>query len=141
MSTLSQQDFGETLMFKAFLRATFVIALLLAVAKSAEAAGPAAVGNTANGPALVDAKGITLYTFDKDVTDKSTCNGKCAENWPPLLADPGIAPPPGYTVIARDDGRKQWAYKGKPLYGWAKDKKPGDTTGNGVNNVWHIARP
>ena len=35
----------------------------------------------------------------------------------------------------------QWAYKGKPLYTWAKDTKPGDVTGDGVNNVWHIAQP
>jgi predicted lipoprotein with Yx(FWY)xxD motif len=44
-------------------------------------------------------------------------------------------------VHVRDDGAKQWAYKGKPLYTWAKDTKPGDITGDGVNNVWHIAKP
>ena len=44
-------------------------------------------------------------------------------------------------MIAREDGSKQWAYKGKPLYTWAKDAKPGDVTGDGVNNVWHIAQP
>jgi predicted lipoprotein with Yx(FWY)xxD motif len=46
-----------------------------------------------------------------------------------------------WTVITRDDGSKQWAYKGKPLYAWAKDTRPGDTTGGGVNNVWRIAKP
>jgi len=44
-------------------------------------------------------------------------------------------------VITRDDGQRQWAYKGKPLYGWAKDSKPGDRTGDGFNNVWRLARP
>ena len=42
---------------------------------------------TAMGPVLADAKGMTLYTFDKDADGKSNCNGKCAENWPPLKAD------------------------------------------------------
>jgi predicted lipoprotein with Yx(FWY)xxD motif len=46
-----------------------------------------------------------------------------------------------YTIITRDDGSKQWAYKGKPLYLWSKDQKPGDTTGDGVGKVWHTAKP
>ncbi|MEO8186844.1 MAG: hypothetical protein ABI580_05700, partial [Burkholderiaceae bacterium] len=41
----------------------------------------------------------------------------------------------------RDDGAKQWAYKGQPLYQWANDKKPGDKTGDGVGGVWKIAKP
>jgi len=46
-----------------------------------------------------------------------------------------------WTVITRDDGSRQWAYKGKPLYFWAKDAKPGDRTGDGINQVWHTAKP
>jgi predicted lipoprotein with Yx(FWY)xxD motif len=46
-----------------------------------------------------------------------------------------------WTVVTRDDGSKQWAYKNKPLYTWVKDSKPGDTTGEGFNNVWHVAKP
>jgi predicted lipoprotein with Yx(FWY)xxD motif len=46
-----------------------------------------------------------------------------------------------YSIVTRDDGSKQWAYKGKPLYLWVKDQKPGDMTGDGVNNVWHTAKP
>ncbi|MBL8441360.1 MAG: hypothetical protein JNK96_09070, partial [Betaproteobacteria bacterium] len=45
-----------------------------------------------------------------------------------------------FAVIAREDGKKQWAFKGKPLYFWSKDQKPGDTTGEGFNNVWHVAK-
>ena len=44
-------------------------------------------------------------------------------------------------MITRDDGSKQWAYKGKPLYTWAKDTKPGDKTGDGFNNAWRVAKP
>ena len=90
---------------------------------------------------LVGANGMTLYTFDRDVagSGKSVCNGPCATNWPPLMASK--APGGDYSVITRDDGNTQLAYKGKPLYYWAKDQKPGDRTGDGFNGVWHLARP
>ena len=90
---------------------------------------------------LVGANGMTLYTFDRDATGsgKSVCNGPCATNWPPLMASK--APDNNYSIVTRDDGKTQLAYKGKPLYFWAKDAKPGDKTGDGVNQVWHAARP
>lgn len=89
---------------------------------------------------LVGDKGMTLYVFDKDAGGKSMCNGPCADNWPPLLAPAGAKPTGDFGVIARDDGKQQYTYKGKPLYYWAKDKNPGDQTGDGVNNVWHVAK-
>jgi predicted lipoprotein with Yx(FWY)xxD motif len=90
---------------------------------------------------LVGAGGMTLYTFDRDAagSGKSVCNGPCATNWPPLMASK--APGGDYSVITRDDGKTQLAYKGKPLYYWIKDTKPGDKTGEGVNQVWRTARP
>lgn len=92
---------------------------------------------------LVDAKGMTLYTFDKDPAGggKSLCNGPCAENWPPLAAAAGDQGSGDFSIVTRDDGSKQWAYKGRPLYLWVKDAKPGDKTGDGVKDVWHIAKP
>lgn len=92
---------------------------------------------------LTGANGMTLYTFDKDAagSGKSVCNGPCATNWPPLMAGDTDQASGDYSVITRDDGKKQWALKGKPLYFWAKDSKPGDTTGDGFNNVWHTAKP
>lgn len=100
------------------------------------------VEKTAAGPVFVDAKGMTLYTFDNDTMEgKSVCNGPCAENWPPLAAKADAMPEGAFTVVTRDDGSKQWAYKGKPLYTWSKDKKPGDMTGEGFKNVWHVAKP
>ncbi len=96
----------------------------------------------ANG-VLVDAKGMTLYTFDKDMASsgKSACNGPCATLWPPAMAAASDQPAGSYTIVVRDDGSRQWAYKGQPLYTWVKDMKAGDTTGDGFNSVWHIARP
>lgn len=93
---------------------------------------------------LTDDKGMTLYTFDNDKTaDKSACNGMCAVNWPPLMAEAGARNEGEYTVITRNDGTKQWAMKGKPLYHWHLDTKAGDTDGDGKGQgmVWHIARP
>ena len=93
--------------------------------------------------ALADAKGMTLYTFDKDTagSGKSVCNGPCANSWPPLVATATDKVTGDYTIVTRDDGAKQWAYKGKPLYLWINDKKPGDKTGDGVGGVWKIAKP
>jgi predicted lipoprotein with Yx(FWY)xxD motif len=91
---------------------------------------------------FVSAKGMTLYTFDKDTPGKSACNGPCATNWPPALVADNAKGAGDWTVVVRDDGLKQWAYKGKPVYGWTKDTKPGDTTGDGfMNGAWHIAKP
>lgn len=121
--------------------------LLLAISASSYAADKMPAGvkveKTAIGQLLADSKKMTLYTFDKDTTpSKSACNGPCAQNWPPLAAKADAKPMGDWTVVTRDDGSKQWAYKGKPLYTFAKDKKPGDTTGDGfLNNAWHAAKP
>jgi predicted lipoprotein with Yx(FWY)xxD motif len=116
---------------------------ILAVAFAATAfAAPAMTGNSAKGKVLTNAKGMTLYTFAKDSGGKSACNGKCAVNWPPLMAASGEKGGDGYSMIKRDDGKMQWAYKGKPLYTWVKDKKPSDITGDGVlKGAWQIAKP
>ena len=97
----------------------------------------------AQGGVLVDAKGMTLYTFDKDPANssKSVCVDQCAKAWPPLVAPVDAKAVGDYTVITRNNGSKQWAYKGKPLYTWVKDTKPGDTTGDGFRNIWRVARP
>lgn len=116
---------------------TLSLAALAILAASAHAAPPVQthLGMLAN-PA-----GMTLYVFDKDGAGKSACNGDCARNWPPLSATAADTPTGDYSIITRDDGSLQWAYKGKPLYLWVKDQKPGDTTGDGFKNVWRVARP
>ena len=111
----------------------------LALAQTAE---PAKFGDTAKGKVLVDLKGMTLYTWDRDTTPgKSGCNGNCAVNWPPLMASADSKDAGNWTVVARDDGGKQWAYKGKPLYYWKDDKKAGDAEGDNRNNIWHVIAP
>ena len=105
-------------------------------------AKPAAPTKTMDG-VLTNGAGMTLYTFDRDVaaSGKSVCNGPCATNWPPLMAAADSKASGDYTIITRDDGGRQWAYKGKPLYLWVKDAKPGDKTGDGFVNAWRVARP
>jgi predicted lipoprotein with Yx(FWY)xxD motif len=98
---------------------------------------------------LVDDRGMTLYTYDADSTlargplraRKSTCAGECARDWPPFAAREDARPLGDYTPVGRDDGSRQWAYKGKPLYFRSTDHTPGDRTGDGVENLWRVARP
>ncbi|MEF8701145.1 MAG: hypothetical protein V5B32_15170 [Candidatus Accumulibacter sp. UW26] len=118
------------------LRTVALAAGLWACGALAESAAPA---SNEQGT-LVGSNGMTLYVFDKDSGGKSACNGPCASNWPPLMANAGDKASGDWSIIMRDDGRRQWAYKGRPLYFWAKDQKPGDKTGDGFNGVWHIAQ-
>ncbi|MGH8387812.1 MAG: COG4315 family predicted lipoprotein [Pseudomonas sp.] len=90
------------------------------------------------GGMMVDHKGMTLYTFDKDSGGKSMCNDECAKNWPPMMAPAGAKADGKWSVIKRDDGHMQYAYDGKPLYTFVKDKAPGDMTGDKMKDVWHV---
>tara|TARA_R110000772_G_scaffold232445_3_gene343985 strand:+ start:854 stop:1237 length:384 start_codon:yes stop_codon:yes gene_type:complete len=127
-------------MKRLFTAAAFAGALSV-LATAAFAMAPTKSMTTGLGPVLTDTNGMTLYTFKKDKPGKSMCNGKCAVAWPPLMAAAGAKAEGDYSVITRDDGTSQWAYKGMALYGWVKDQKPGDTTGHGFKNVWEVARP
>ena len=92
------------------------------------------------GISLTDAKGLTLYTYDKDTEPgRSLCNGQCAQAWPPLLAPAGAKELGDWTLVTRDDGQLQWAYRGRPLYRFVRDTSPGAASGDGVQAVWHIA--
>lgn len=122
--------------------AAAAILSLSATMSLAQMSAPAKIADTSKGQTLVDPHGMTLYTFDRDtVPGKSNCNGKCVGNWPPFTAPADAANMKDWTVIVRSNGSKQWAYKGKPLYRWMDDKKPGDVDGDGRNNVWHVATP
>jgi predicted lipoprotein with Yx(FWY)xxD motif len=91
---------------------------------------------------LMDAKGMTLYTWDNDKeADKSACTGNCLMNWPRLTASATDKDMGDWHVITNADGTKQWSYKGKPLYYFAMDKATGDKLGEGRGMVWHMAKP
>ncbi len=95
------------------------------------------------GGMLVNSAGMTVYTFDKDVagSGKSTCNGPCAALWPAVLAATDAKPEGDMSIVTRDDGAKQWAYKGKPVYRYASDTKSGDKMGDNFKGVWHVVKP
>jgi len=92
-------------------------------------------------------KDFSLYVFDNDVNDAngdgfgdSDCNGSCAEIWPPLFADLGAIATGNYSIISRDDGSRQWAYLGAPLYFFVNDADSSDVNGDQVGDIWHLAR-
>ncbi len=90
---------------------------------------------------LTDVRGHTLYNYEADVanSDASNCNGPCAVIWPPLKVEATDVPKENFSTMTRKDGSKQWTYKGKPVYLWLNDKKPGDMTGEAVAK-WKIVR-
>ena len=117
---------------------SLLVAVLLAASVGATAQ-PIPASRSADGT-LTNPAGMTLYVFDRDAGGKSVCNGPCAANWPPLLAVGDARPTGDWTIVVREDAGKQWAFKGKPLYTCAKDTKAGDKLGDGLNNIWHVAK-
>jgi predicted lipoprotein with Yx(FWY)xxD motif len=101
----------------------------------------------AKAPYLVGPTGMTLYTFANDTANTSACTGTCITNWPALTVPDAFDPTKvtdatgALGIFVRDDGKRQVTYKGAPLYYFAADKKTGDTTGDGVGTIWHIATP
>lgn len=122
------------------MRNQIAAALVLTSAALFSAGAHAQAVKTQDG-VLVNSAGMTLYTFDKDAGGKSACNDQCAKIWPPVAAAADAKASGDLTVITRDDGSKQWAYKGKPLYLFSKDAKAGDKTGDNFKDVWHVIKP
>ncbi len=99
------------------------------------------------GTFLTAANGMTLYMYTPDKPGVSNCSGQCAVIWPPytvssaagLVAATGISGKIG--TITRSDGSMQLTYNNQPLYYYAKDSKPADTTGQGVGGVWYVVKP
>ncbi len=115
--------------------------LALACASASLTASAQSAGVKTMDGILVDAKGMTVYTFDKDTANsgKSGCNGPCAKLWPPVT--PMGMPAAPYSTVTRDDGSAQLAYQGKPLYLYEADKKPGERTGDNFKDIWHVVKP
>ena len=89
---------------------------------------------------VVTNENMTLYTYDIDEagSGKSACNTECAAQWKPFAAAADATDIAPFSVITRTDGAKQWTIKGKPLYLYTKDEKPGDVSGDNKDGVWHI---
>ena len=101
------------------------------------------------GRILVDGQGRTLYLFEKDTMDTSTCAGSCAGYWPPLLT---TARPLAATGVRagllgttrRTDGTLQVTYNHHPLYRFKLDAKAGQTRGQNLHSFgadWYVLSP
>ena len=118
--------------------AAAALAALTATGASAQAVGTV---DSEIGKVLVAMNsGLTLYTFRNDTAGTSNCYDSCADAWPPFTASADAADQGGLTVIDRNDGSKQWALNGQPLYFWAGDARPGDVNGDGVGGVWDAVK-
>ena len=110
--------------------------LLAAVTLALPTTGSGAQPVVRNG-FLADAAGRTVYTFDKDELNKSNCAGGCLAAWPAFVAKAGATPQGDFGLIEAK-GSMQWAVKGKPLYYFAGDAKPGERNGDGSGGTWHV---
>ncbi|HXA29012.1 MAG TPA: hypothetical protein VN193_09735 [Candidatus Angelobacter sp.] len=118
-------------------------------ATAAPVVATVAVSASSLGQILTDDKGRTLYLFEKDTATMSACAGACASAWPPFTS--GAAPIAGsgatasvLTTVTRGDGSKQVTYNGHPLYYYAGDQKPGDTSGQNLDQFggsWYVLSP
>jgi predicted lipoprotein with Yx(FWY)xxD motif len=95
------------------------------------------------GQVYATSAGMTVYEYKKDVphSHKSTCYGECAGRWPPMAAPADFKPIKPWGVALRKGGEKELTYQGYPLYTWIKDTKPGEVTGQGIKDVWRVAKP
>lgn len=117
-----------------------ILAVLLA-SKPAAAEAPTGIvlQPRGHGAALTDADGFTLYTYLKDTSGMATCIAVCAEMWPPVVAGSDATTDAEWSIVMRDDGIRQWAFRNQPLYRFKRDRFPGDTNGEEFNGLWRAA--
>jgi predicted lipoprotein with Yx(FWY)xxD motif len=131
--------------------ASFAAALTATLALAGGSTGNARVdvARTRLGTIIVDAKGIALYDFVADKGTTSVCYGACAALWPPLITKGRPTAGPGVRAALlgttrRKDGKLEVTYGGHPLYYFVSDRKPGQTTGQGLNQFggpWWVLSP
>jgi predicted lipoprotein with Yx(FWY)xxD motif len=96
-----------------------------------------------NENALMDSRGYTLYYFDQDTTSAAACTGACAQTWPPLQASGTTVTAPsglsGTLAVMQGANGSQVSYNGHPLYTYSGDTGPGQSNGEGVQGLWHVA--
>ena len=125
---------------------TAVSAAPTAAEAAVEAHETVTVGDSKLGKILVDESGHTLYIFEKDKKDESTCYDACAQKWPPVLTNAAPQVEGGVDekmvgTIKRNDGKTQVTINGMPLYYYSGDKAKGDTTGQKIGSVWYVVKP
>lgn len=115
-----------------------------AAAEDAEGAVTVEVASSDLGDILVDGEGMSLYVFDNDTDETSTCNDDCEANWPPLTGEATAGDGVDESLLStseRDDGTTQVTYAGHPVYYFAGDQSAGDTNGQAVGDIWWVVGP
>jgi predicted lipoprotein with Yx(FWY)xxD motif len=129
---------------KATLAALLICLLFAGIAVAEEAIGVKVMKKLGVGSYLADGNGMTLYTFNKDKAGKSACTGDCLTQWPVFYVKPELVvegcEQSDFDSFVRADGAEQTTYKGKPLYYYAKDEKPGQTNGHEAAKGWKAAK-
>ena len=122
-------------------------------ASTAPANGAAATAvvarSTKLGNILTDGRGRTLYLFEQDQGANSTCVGACSSAWPAFTTNGAAQAGTGASAslvgtTKRSDGQTEITYAGHPLYYYAGDNQPGDTSGQGLNQFgagWYVVSP
>jgi predicted lipoprotein with Yx(FWY)xxD motif len=87
---------------------------------------------------LADRNQMTAYVFDSDAPGVSNCYKACAKAWPPILLAAGEQVQAPFALTTRTDGSQQLTFNNSPIYLYVGDEAPGDITGDGLGNVWHI---
>lgn len=128
-----------------------VAAFLAARSNTANAATTRLVVRTAINPTLhrkvlVNRKGFTLYSLSVERRGRFICTDHfCLSLWTPLVVPKGTTPTGArhLATVKRPDGRIQVSYRGRPVYTFNEDRKPGDVKGNGFKDVgiWRPAFP
>ncbi len=132
--------------------AVFILAfaVLATAATAAEMSAKYTINESTSaklGTYLVNQTGFTFYYFMNDKPGKgmSACTGQCIKLWPPFYAEnitvPATLNKTDFTDVNRTDKMEQLAFKGWPLYYYSGDKKPGDTNGQGIGNLWYVVNP
>jgi predicted lipoprotein with Yx(FWY)xxD motif len=130
--------------------AAALVATIQAKPSSASRVGAVvSLRKTALGTVLVDARGRTLYLFEKDRNGVSSCSAACLAYWPALTSTgtprAGTGVHQSLLELARaHNGARQVTYAGHPLYYYVGDRKPGQTNGQGLNQFgakWYVLSP
>jgi predicted lipoprotein with Yx(FWY)xxD motif len=145
MCKIDKQGVHMKSLTKATILAVMVVAFLTAGLAFADHHAVKVAKKDGIGSYITDINGMTLYQFKNDTMGKSACEGACVDNWPlyyreTVAAQNGLAAS-DFGTITRADGKKQTTYKGMPLYYFIKDKKAGDTMGQGLKGVWSVVTP
>jgi predicted lipoprotein with Yx(FWY)xxD motif len=129
----------------AVLVAVIAIAALSSASGATTSASTVKHGHALGKTVLVNRAGLTLYSLSAETNGRFICTGSCVSTWHPLIVRRGSRPTgaSALSTIRRSTGQVQVTYRGKPLYTFAGDRKPGDAKGEGFKDVgvWHAAAP